>query len=91
MTRQKSAPYTNVETLQTTLSPLEEKVIRMRHGLQAPQSLHLEQIGQENPALAAQLRAIEIRALATVGVRSSEKKRKIIRALRKHSRTEKKS
>ena len=30
----------------TKLTPLEEKVVRMRHGLRAPDTLELEQVGQ---------------------------------------------
>lgn len=65
-----------------TLTPLEEKVVRMRFGLTAPDTQGLDQVGQDDPEVAAQLREIEERALAAVGARKSPAKRRIVRALR---------
>jgi len=72
---------TRVQT--TTLTPLEEKVVRMRHGLRAPDGLLLEQVGQDDPEVAAKLAEIEQRALQAVGVRNNPTKRKIVDSLRR--------
>ncbi len=82
MTRKKGAAKTQVRT-QTTLTPLEEKVVRMRHGYQAPNDLVLEQVGQDNPDIAARIAEIEQRALAAVGARDNTKKRKIVTTVRR--------
>jgi DNA-directed RNA polymerase sigma subunit (sigma70/sigma32) len=66
----------------TTLTPLEEKVVRMRHGLRAPDTLELEQVGQDDDVIAEQLRAMEERALTAVSARRSPAKRHIVKALR---------
>ena len=56
------------ETRSTTgIDPAEEKVLRMRHGFRAPDDLELEQVGQDNPDVAAKLREIELRALEMSG------------------------
>jgi DNA-directed RNA polymerase sigma subunit (sigma70/sigma32) len=81
MTKKSTKTGTTVKT-DTTLTPLEEKVVRMRHGLRAPDTLELEQIGQDDPVIADQLRAMEERALAAVSARRSPTKRRIIKALR---------
>ena len=65
MSKKKGATRTQVTT--TVLSPLEEKVVRIRHGLRAPDGLVLEAVGQDDPEVAAKLAEIEARALATVG------------------------
>lgn len=70
-------------TTKTALSPLEEKVVRMRHGLRAPTAMILEQVGQGNSEIAAQLRTIEENALRHVGSRRSDTKRKIVNVLRR--------
>ena len=72
---------TKVKT-DTQLTPLEEKVVRMRHGLRAPDTLELEQVGQDDPLVAEQLRAMEERALAAVSARRSPTKRRIVKALK---------
>ena len=85
MTRTKKPMKTAVETQTTTLTALEEKVVRMRHGLKAPVSMVLDQVGQANPDVAAKLLAIEERALAAVSARTSPAKRKIVTALKRKS------
>lgn len=94
MMRKKTAIKTRVETSTTKhaapqsapLSPLEEKVVRMRHGLAAPHDLVLEQVGQNHPQTAAALAEMEQRFLSQVGPRNNPSKRKIISALRKRGR-----
>ncbi len=71
---------TNTKT--RTLTATEEKVVRMRHGFRAPETMKLEQVGQENPETRAMLASIEKRAMAAVGTRSSSTKGRIISALR---------
>jgi DNA-directed RNA polymerase sigma subunit (sigma70/sigma32) len=83
MTAKETTGRTQVKTQSTTLTPLEEKVLRMRRGLRAPDSLVLEQIGQDDPLIAEQLRAIEERAIVAVSARKSPAKRKIVKALRR--------
>jgi DNA-directed RNA polymerase sigma subunit (sigma70/sigma32) len=80
MTRKKTKKTTEVRT--RTLTPLEEKIVRMRRGLTAPDDLVLEQVGQDDAEVAAQLREIEERALEAVGARKSPAKRRIVKALR---------
>ena len=76
---------TQVQTRTTTLSPMEEKVVRMTQGLRAPDSLELEWMGNDNPELAAQLAEIEEKAFAAVGARENPAKDKIVRQLRRKS------
>jgi DNA-directed RNA polymerase sigma subunit (sigma70/sigma32) len=78
------ATVDNVDTRTTTrtLTAQEEKVVRMRHGFRAPETMKLEQVGQDYPETAAMLASIERRALAAVGTRSNPTKRKIVGALR---------
>ncbi|MBI5510757.1 MAG: hypothetical protein HY903_18510 [Deltaproteobacteria bacterium] len=83
MTRTKKPTKTAVKTQTTTLSALEEKVVRMRHGLKAPGDLVLEMVGQDHPDVAAKLRAIEERAIAAVSARLSPTKRKIVSELKR--------
>jgi hypothetical protein len=45
----------------------EEKVVRMRKGLAAPDDLELERVGQKFPATRAKLEEIEARALSRSG------------------------
>ena len=85
MTKKSSTPQTRVKT-KTRLSPLEEQVVRMRHGLRAPESLVLEQRGEGNPELTAELAQIEQRALSAAGARHSSAKRKIVGSLRRKHR-----
>jgi DNA-directed RNA polymerase sigma subunit (sigma70/sigma32) len=51
----------------TSLDPTEEKVIRMRHGLGAPDDMPLARVGQDRADVAEQLRQIELRALERSG------------------------
>ena len=73
---------TEVQTRTKTLTPLEEKVFRMRYGVTAPDNLPLEQMGQDDPKIAAQIRAIEERALSAVSARRSQAKSRIVDSLR---------
>ena len=66
-----------------SLTALEEKVVRIRHGYAAPADHVLEQVGQSHPDTAAQLAAMEQRLLEAVGPRSNPTKRKIVSALRR--------
>ena len=79
-TKTKTKQRTKVKS--TTLTPLEEKVVRMRHGLGAPDTLELDQVGQDDDVVAEQLRAMEERALTAVSARRSPAKRHIVKALR---------
>lgn len=65
------------------LTPLEEKVVRMRRGLTAPGDLTLGRHGEGHPELEAQLLEMEKKVLAAVGPRSNPEKRRIVSALRK--------
>ena len=67
----------------TYLSAMEEKVVRMRHGVIAGPDCRLERIGQDNAETQQELAAIEARALAHVmpGA-ASDPKSKIIARLR---------
>jgi DNA-directed RNA polymerase sigma subunit (sigma70/sigma32) len=80
MSKELRHTQTQVETI--TLSPLEEKVVRMRHGFAAPGDLILEQMGQGHPETQERLREIERRALVAAGPRHGSTKRKIVSALR---------
>ncbi|OGQ80749.1 MAG: hypothetical protein A2289_16015 [Deltaproteobacteria bacterium RIFOXYA12_FULL_58_15] len=82
MTTKKNSGRTEVKTETQILTPLEEKVLRMRHGLKAPDSLVLEQVGQDDEVIADELRAMEMRAIAAVSARTSPAKRKIVKALK---------
>lgn len=62
----KTAVVTETRT-ESGIEPAEEKVLRMRHGFRAPDDLELEQVGQDNPDVAAKLREIELRALEMSG------------------------
>lgn len=46
----------------TRIGPEEEKVLRMLHGLPAPDRLELESVAGDDPDLAARLREIELEA-----------------------------
>lgn len=85
MIKGKTTRRTRVQTQQVGLTSIEEKVVRMRHGLAAPSDMVLEQKGDGNPELTAELRAIEERALAAVGARNSASKRKIVNAIKRKS------
>ncbi len=52
---------------ETSLDETEEKVIRMRHGLGAPDDMPLPRVGQDRPEVRDQLREIELRALERSG------------------------
>ena len=86
MTENKTATRTRTETTTTTLTPLEEKVVRMRHGLPAPDTHVLEQVGQDHPETAAQLAEMERNALSMAGARNNPAKRSIINSLKRKSR-----
>jgi len=86
MTKRKAAATTERTTVTTRLTALEEKVIRMRHGLRAPGDLDLEQLGAGNPAVEAKLAEIERRVLAAAGARQNPTKSKIVDSLRAKSR-----
>lgn len=73
---------THVETKQRVLTAAEEKVVRMRYGLKAPDDMVLEQVGQDSPEVAAKLAEIEQRALAAVAARSNPTKERIVNSLR---------
>lgn len=81
--KQERTSKSRVKTRSTTLTPLEEKVLRMRRGLRAPDDLALEQVGQDDPVVAEQLRAIEERALLAVAARKSSTKREIVKTLKR--------
>lgn len=49
------------------LTPLEEKVLRMRQGVSGPANLALSRVGQDRPEIAAQLQEMELRALQMSG------------------------
>ena len=78
------ATVDNVDTRTTTrtLTAQEEKVVRMRHGFRAPETMKLEQVGRDHPETAAMLASIERRAISAVGTRSNPTKGKIVGALR---------
>ncbi len=84
MTQRNKAGRTTVRT--ETLTPLEEKVVRMRYGLTAPNDMVLDQVGKDDSVVAAQLRDIEEQAIAAVSARKSPAKRKIVSALRRKQR-----
>ena len=86
MTKKTTTTRTRTETKTSILSPLEEKVVRMRHGLRAPDSLVLEAMGQDNPETSAKLAEIEQRALSMVGTRQNTAKRDIVNSLKRKSR-----
>lgn len=73
---------TRTRTRTRTMTATEEKVVRMRHGFRAPDSMKLEQVGTGHPETAAMLASIEKRAIAAVGTRNNPTKRKIVSALR---------
>jgi DNA-directed RNA polymerase sigma subunit (sigma70/sigma32) len=73
---------TKTSTKTSTLTTNEEKVVRMRHGLRAPDTMKLEQVGNDHPETRSMLASMEKRALAAVGTRTNPTKRKIISALR---------
>jgi hypothetical protein len=63
-----SAPEARATTTtETGIDPVEEKVVRMRHGFGVADDHPLPQEGQDNPDVAAQLREIELRALEQSG------------------------
>ena len=71
-------------TKKLELSPLEEKVVRMVHGLAAPADHELElTVAPNNPELAAKLQELEQRIIAEAGPRKNSKKSKIINSLRR--------
>ena len=69
-------------TQETTLTPLEEKVLLMRAGAIPPAELPLTFLGEDNPELAAKLEEMERRAIEAVGARNTAAKRRIVNALR---------
>ena len=83
----KEVVQTRTQVTTKVLTPMEEKVMRMRRGYRAPENLALEWVGQDNPELKAKLAAIEQRALQMAGAQPSAAKSKIVSALRKHKRS----
>lgn len=71
--RQKAAVVTETKE---SVDALEEKVLRMRHGYPVADDAPLSRVGQDNPDLAAQLMAIELRALERSG-RLAELRREV--------------
>ena len=51
----------------TRIAAAEEKVLRMRHGWMAPDTLKLEPVAGDDPELAARLREIELKAYRKSG------------------------
>lgn len=78
MTKERTRTATQVRT--EALTALEEKVVRMRHGFRAPATLELGTQDHGNADVAAQLAAIERRALEH-GTKGNAKSR-IVSALR---------
>ncbi|MEZ0313732.1 MAG: hypothetical protein ACAI38_18340 [Myxococcota bacterium] len=76
------ATVSKTNTKTSTLTATEEKVVRMRQGFRAPETMKLEQVGNDHPETRAMLASIEKRAIAAVGTRTNSTKRKIIGALR---------
>ena len=72
-----------VTTKELELTPLEEKVVRMVHGLAAPAEHDLEMVATDNSELTAQLQELEQRVIAEAGPRNNSTKRKIINRLRR--------
>ena len=83
MNKQRTKTQTETTTQTETLSSIEEKVVRMRHGLGAPKDMPLEMQGQGHPETMAKLMEMEQRALEAVGPRSNAAKRRIVGALRR--------
>tara|TARA_B100000959_G_C14761785_1_gene533675 strand:+ start:410 stop:673 length:264 start_codon:yes stop_codon:yes gene_type:complete len=83
-TGNKTQELTEVQTRTKTktLTPLEEKVIRMRRGLKAPVNMALSRADEGHPELTSQVDVIEQRILEAAGTRSNPTKQKIVRALR---------
>ena len=83
-TGNKTQELTEVQTRTKTktLSPLEEKVLRMHRGLKAPVNMALSRADAGHPELASQIDAIEQRILEAAGTRSNPTKQKIVGALR---------
>ena len=73
---------TKTKIQETTLTPLEEKVLRMRRGLPIPDDTALEFLGTGDPELSAQLAEIERRAIEAVGARNTAVKRQVLKSLR---------
>ena len=81
-----SQTTTITETKELELTALEEKVVRMRHGLKAPANMELEAVGQDNPELAQKLAEMEQQALEAVGARTNSTKRRIVNSLKRKGR-----
>lgn len=62
MGKQKSRPHVGMDG--RTLTPIEEKVLRMRHGIKARGFTRLEKSGDGHPAAAEHLARLEQRLLA---------------------------
>ncbi len=87
MTRKKPMGSTHRTAVrESTLTPAEEAVVRMRKGLTAPGDLVLEHKAGTNAELRAKLDALERRVLEAAGSRQSPTKRKIVSALRQKNR-----
>ena len=86
-TQKKRSGRSNVTTRSapSVLTTAEEQVVRMRHGFGVPADMELPTKAGGNAAVAAELEAIERRALAAAGTRQNAKKSKIVSALRHKS------
>lgn len=81
-TRAPVGSKTPTQVTTTTLTPLEEKVVRMRRGLRAPETLMLGTAAEGHPEAEAALAEMEQRFLAEAGPRTNAAKHKIVNALR---------
>ena len=83
MTETKVKSSVQVTEKDRVLNPVEEKVVRMIHGLGAPGHHELEQLTDVYPEAAAEIAAIQARVLEACAPRDNSKKRGIIAKLRK--------
>ena len=83
MTETKVKSSVQVTEKDRVLNPVEEKVVRMIHGLGAPGHHKLEQLTDVYPEAAAEIAAIQARVLEACAPRDNSKKRGIIAKLRK--------
>ena len=73
----------DVTTETESLSSQEEQVVRMRHGLRAPNDLALQSKAAGNADVEAKLKAMEEEILKAAGVRNNSTKRNIVSQLRR--------
>lgn len=84
---ERTQTLTSTVTKKPDFTLIEEKVFRMKNGYAAPSDMpleYLEDLFPQNAKLAAELEAIERRAMEQVGARKTEAKRKIVASLLKH-------